>query len=278
MTAAQKPLLGVDARPIAWPPCGLGGSATADRTAVGSKPSDHGIRNPVTQFCCILEIPCPEIDIDDPRVPISRRGTPGHARMESGIEEGGYWRSIDASQFDRDRPVAVRPALMKAEPVNRLSDSPVRIRMPERGAKPWVALRKLISPGREAVAVIAEEGLKWATANRPQVPLIFGKFEKLEHEPRSAKGIQIRLHELEDLPLNVYVVAVGHGVVVRIRTEVQPLVREPSLSKGLINSFVDPVDAFSAQVAPLASEQSWPAGVRTIRSNMASERARESGG
>jgi len=123
---------------------------------------------------------------------------------------------------------------MKAEPVNGLDDRTMRIRMPKGGTKPWVGIRQLISPRRIAIAVIAEEDLKWAAPNGHEVPLILGKLEKFEHEPRSAKRIQVRLHEFEDLPLNVDVVTVGHRVVVRIGTQVKPLVRQPSRGEDLI--------------------------------------------
>lgn len=116
---------------------------------------------------------------------------------------------------------------MKAEAVNRLDDRPMRICSLERSAKPRAGVRQLISPRREAVAVLAEESLKWAAPYPPEVPLVAGKLKKLEHEPRSAQRILVGLHQLEDLVGNICVVAVGRRVVVWIRTTVQALVREP---------------------------------------------------
>lgn len=138
---------------------------------------------------------------------------------------------------------------MEAEAVNRLNDRPMRIRMSERSPKPWVGISQLISPRCEAIAVFAEERLKRPAPYAQEVPLVLGKLKKLEHEPRAAEGIQFGLHQLEDCPFNTYVVAVGHRVVVRIRTEVQPLVREPSRSEGQIMSITPCVEAFRTQVA-----------------------------
>jgi hypothetical protein len=95
--------------------------------------------------------------------------------------------------------------------------------------------------------VIAEEGLKRVKPDRRKIGLVLGKLEERQHEPRAAKGIYVRLHELKDVSLYVNVIAVRDRAVIRIRTEIQSLVGEPSRGQGSIGSIAFKVAVSRAQ-------------------------------
>src|SRR5260370_22595061 len=141
----------------------------------------------------------------------------------------------------------MRLALMKVEPFNRLHHRPVCIEMHQRGTKAWIGIGYMIGPCCKAIAVIAEEGLKRVKPDRRKIGLVLGKLEERQHEPRAAKGIYVRLHKLKDVSLYVNVIAVRDRAVIRIRTEIQSLVGEPSRGQGFIGSIAFQVAVSRAQ-------------------------------